>query len=1205
MNNVQVPVKNAVGIDAHRQGSRKIPPRVDTTGETRDCTWPVAVVAVDSSVDTASCHHRNDSLASPSDGAENRTVHRIIRRALQPDEDSTDETNTASLGRSFDRPNQPEQMSPQPSQMAPVESYLKVSLDTDRIDVATIESAFRRLHSVGFDTRIEIRLVATHGRLTYYFGTNDRQFRTLDRTLSRIFPDGTELEYEAPPKLPEEPSAALEFRGRGERRGDWQTRLQPVYDGHPERVEYPLAAVIDTIADAEASVVYQAILTPKENWRAEATMRKTQLKRGEDTWGQRFANFVFETHEYDATIEDAAPSARARIHSIEDASPKQSFSVYARAIATGEDAPAVLSAVGSAFRPIDGRFYEIDTTVREDADRVEAITDHIAQSAIPGEKPLSSRLTDRLPITGNLDHEIVTDPVTAPNVCLFDGESLSSDGKRALEVTPDEQTNVPHPDESVLAQYDSGMLLGYPLTSNGQTASTPVSLPPSLQPLHAAWFGKTGSGKSTALINAILDNHEATAGADILIDPKGDGMPIEYLKAHYAEYGSLDNVYYFDCTEALPAISFFDIRDQLADGIDRTTAVEDVTDHYIELLIGIMGKDRFEQAVRSPDIIRYLVKALFDPVHGDDAYTHRELQEAVTRMRETSDAPPVVDPELERMLSGVVSNSTRSFEELLQGVANRIEKIPLDNRLGQLFNHTPDADAPQFDFRDVIDEDAIVIVDTGGLRPESRRAVSLVLLSQLWTALRRRERQTAESDAQPLVNLYLEEAATIAQSGLVTELLAQSRAFGLSMTLAMQFPEQLRQADTEAYAELLNNVSTIVTGNVSVDPDLKKRLATEDMPPDEVANRLRALERGQWFVSLPSAFGTAEPRPFRLESAPIPAGHPESDTPLSPARRTAFEAAFDVVNGESNGEYGIDLTTHHQQVSTADHAEPAERTAAGSAAVSNSLLPYTKRLPDCLEYDDDRHALRCSSCESRYDPTRTGIERAIECCHDLESVDRDQIPVCELNLKLSADERTQSAYTDAQLQFLHAVYAAHQRRFDPELEYDPVSDSMHRLREYVGIDSDAVNRLLDDGLLTKDCQYPHVLYTVTPEGRTAAKIRHREGIAHGHGAGDLNESSLHVAMVALGERYIKAAFVEDSESTAVEVSPYHDVEDGRLDVAGLDADGEVVVALEAERSNNDTVRPSRTISTRWPHRTPTPRSGSSKTATAHMTSWRR
>jgi hypothetical protein len=99
---------------------------------------------------------------------------------------------------------------------------------------------------------------------------------------------------------------------------------------------------------------------------------------------------------------------------------------------------------------------------------------------------------------------------------------------------------------------------------------------------------------------------------------------------------------------------------------------------------------------------------------------------------------------------------------------------------------------------------------------------------------------------------------------------------------------------------------------------------------------------------------------------------------------------------------------------------------------------------------------------------------------------------------------------------------------------------------------------------------------VTPAGRNAAKIRHREGIAHGAGAGDLNESTYHVAMVELGRRYLEQAFVEDPESRVVDVIPYHepgsDPDSGRLDVAGLDGDGEVVVALEAERSNNDMAR---------------------------------
>jgi hypothetical protein len=344
------------------------------------------------------------------------------------------------------------------------------------------------------------------------------------------------------------------------------------------------------------------------------------------------------------------------------------------------------------------------------------------------------------------------------------------------------------------------------------------------------------------------------------------------------------------------------------------------------------------------------------------------------------------------------------------------------------------------------------------------------------------------------------------------------------------------------------------------------------MDPGEVANRLRALRRGQWFVSLPSEFGRNEPRPFLLESAPIPAGHPESDAPMSSPMRTAFEAAFDSVRDRTRLEHGLDLALTQRKAAT-DRAIAAgmdtQPTDDGESTHPGSPLAHTTRMPDVVTYDEKTRALLCSGCESRYDPTREGIERAIECCHGLDDVDRDDIPICSLNLKLSVDERIQSRYTDAQLRFLQAVYAAHQQRFDPELEYSLLTDSMFRLQEYVGIDDAAVDHLLDDGLLTKDCQYPHVLYTVTATGRKAAKIDHREGVAHGHGTGDLRESSFHVAMVELGVRYIQSAFVEDSNSAVVEVSPYHDVEDGRLDVAGLDEDGDVVVAVEAERSNND------------------------------------
>ena len=200
-------------------------------------------------------------------------------------------------------------MSEQSSQSSQVDSYLKITLDEGKLNAAGLETAFTRLHSIGFDAKIEVRLVAENGHIEYYVGTQKERFRTLDRTLYRVFPSGTDFEVDTPPDLPTEPSTALEFRGRGERRGDWQTRLRPVYDGYDEHVEYPLAAVIDTLASTDASVVYQAILTPKPDWTADASLRKDDLMQGRDTWGQRMYGFVFDEYNFDATIEDASSTA--------------------------------------------------------------------------------------------------------------------------------------------------------------------------------------------------------------------------------------------------------------------------------------------------------------------------------------------------------------------------------------------------------------------------------------------------------------------------------------------------------------------------------------------------------------------------------------------------------------------------------------------------------------------------------------------------------------------------------------------------------------------------------------------------------------------------------------------------------------------------------------------------------------------------------
>jgi len=1120
--------------------------------------------------------------------------------------------------------------------------YIHIQPTDNALNPETIQRQFQRLQQItrpepnGLLDRfrgptrptLEFLLVSdtdADATLSYYIGIDNRDaVDELERILRGVFPNSYEfdrVEWHADQLMPSEERAdeddsdatsvaGVEFQGRTDRRRDWQTQLTPFeeftsYD-EDDHARVPLTAVVETMAERDLPLVYQALLRPKPDWTDDLEDRRLDIEMNIDTLGGQLANAVF------GSPDDSEPTLSAsdeeRLAELEDKDARCSFEVNARAVAIArgntpdshsEDPTRAVRELTSAFSDVSRTSYKIDATVHTGSDGA-AVFDTIRERKF--RPPNYERLATKVPGTTNTSRGIVADATEAPNFCLLDGAALTTAGTRALSPSRGEQTALPRPTKKELAQYrTSGLTLGQPL-SQDDTPTDPIALPPELQPLHVAWFGKTGSGKSTGLTTGMLDNHAATNGASILIEPKGDGMPIEYLRAHYAKYGNLDNVYYFDCAETLPALSFFDIRPQLEAGIDRATAVQNTVDHYIELLIGIMGQDRFERAVRSPDIIRYLVKAMFDPVHGSDAFSHRDLQQKATQMAETRDAPPVTDDDLKVMLGGVVTNSKRSFDELMQGVMNRIEKVPLDDRLAHLFNHVPQntrgehtegnaddtAPDPEFDFFDVLDEEAVVIFDTSGLRTESRRALTLVLLSNLWTALRRRqrlhtkERATSEDDATtdlPLVNLYVEEAAEVAASGLMTDLLAKSRGFNLSVTLAMQFPAQVRNTDTEAYAEILNNISTIITGNVAVDADLEKRLATEDVPPSEVGNRLRALRRGQWFASLPAGFQDREPRPFLLLSAPLPPGHPEGDSPLTETQSLAFEALLDSIKDRTRLDYGLDFLADGQAQSRPSTTVQATESEDNSTATEttttrvDSALPYTKRLPTCIQYNEDAHAIVCTGCESRHDPSPAGVKRGIKCCSSLDRVDRDKIPICDVNLTLSPQEREESEYSDRQLAFLQVVYAAHQGEYDPEWEYDICWDSMLRLQEYVGIESEAVDELVEDELLRTDCDHPHRLYTVTADGRNEIQAAHREGIAYGHGVGDLGESSLHRVMVEIGRQYVEAAYVNDSDSDVVEVVPYYELDDGhRLDVAGLDADGTVRAIVEAERANHDILR---------------------------------
>jgi len=1109
-----------------------------------------------------------------------------------------------------------------PEQFTTPRSYLHVQPSTDPLDPGDIARSIPRLHRTTADGQqpvYEWLFIATGDtgptgdrHIDWYVGSDD-SLQPVKRVLRQSLPDsvdlvetttsyhdalGVPLENPENAALPDDYDVAgVEWKGVGDRPDDWQTPLPALetYAGDDEG-EWPLASLLDALATTDSPALVQILLTPKPDWTATKEDRVVDLELNSDLRRHELGQAVFgalgdtitgpdehhgasrsTTRRRDDTPtgrnarrrpDDGTvhPSNARRIEALHTVDARQSFVVNARAISIDTDpvtAENTASAIASGFHALESDHYRVTSTTHpagsDDArDLLDAVCTRTTKTDPVRRKHL-------LPSTENASPAIVADPASVGAVCVVDGPALSPAASRALEPTPEDRTGIELPPRRILERYldTPGMTVGQPKTADRTTLDATLSLPPSVQPLHTAVFGTTGAGKTAVGQLMQLTNHAATDGATIYIDSKGDDAPEQYAKTHYARYDTLDDVYYFDCTEYLPALPFLTIEPLLEAGLDREWAVNTVAEHYVDLLAAAMGPEQFYSAEAAVEVIQQLVRALFDPVHGADTVSQQELLAAAAQFHETTNPPPVSDGALHQKLASTAANAPTTFDSIMSAAIRRIGTATNDARLAPLFDSQ--SKDSRFNLRAALDEDCVIVVDLRGYGERSRTLLAVAVLSQLWRALQRR--QATSRAASPLVNCYIEEAADLATTGILDTLLSQGRAFDLAVTLAMQFPEQLRDSHPRVYAELLNDVGTIITGSVGVDRRLTERLATSDADAETIGARLRDLQRGDWLVRPAAPFATQQPQPFHVASPPLPAGHPESDAPLTGIDRRDFERAFQAAKARTHDNHGVEIGR-----TASGSAEPAsiEGAVDGSVAslvAATATIPHTERFPDCLTYvDEPPYPLVCTTCDTRYASTPDGMRRAIECHHSLDDIDRADIPICSLDLQLTSGERAASDYSDAQLRLLAAVYMAHQQRFDPTLEYDILWDSMTHLEAYVGI-TDGVQALIDDELLRVDCRRPHKLYTVTPDGRDAIGVGHREGIAHGDGTGDLSESSLHVAMVDVGARLLAQEFVGPDEP-GTRVERYYGVDDGRLDAAVLD-DDEVIATLEAERINND------------------------------------
>ncbi|WP_459987992.1 type IV secretory system conjugative DNA transfer family protein, partial [Natrinema sp. JCM 9743] len=150
-------------------------------------------------------------------------------------------------------------------------------------------------------------------------------------------------------------------------------------------------------------------------------------------------------------------------------------------------------------------------------------------------------------------------------------------------------------------------------------------------------------------------------------------------------------------------------------------------------------------------------------------------------------------------------------EETVRPLLKRIKSWVENSVIRRIIAHREST----IDFRDIIDNDRIVIVRTPVENTDIKKMVTLGVMRNLWSAIQRR---SYELDTTPNPYFVLcDEFDDIASDNLdIESMLARARSMRLSVTLASQYPSQL---DEDTLKAMQNNCDNLLTFSVNDSDD--------------------------------------------------------------------------------------------------------------------------------------------------------------------------------------------------------------------------------------------------------------------------------------------------------------------------------------------------------------------------------------------------
>ena len=359
---------------------------------------------------------------------------------------------------------------------------------------------------------------------------------------------------------------------------------------------------------------------------------------------------------------------------------------------------------------------------------------------------------------------------------------------------------------------------------------------------HTYVIGKTGTGKTTLLLNMMLSDVFSGEGLAI-IDPHGDLAEaiLDYIPKH-----RINDVVYFNPSDMEYPISLNILEDTISDR--RHIVVSGLISVFKRIWKEFWGP-------RLEHILRNSILALL-------SYPESTTLLGIQRM--------LSDPKYrERIVEKIDDPIVKAFwTREFPGYHTRLRSealAPIQNKVGQflttpLIRNIVGQTRTRIDFRKVMDEGKILIcnLSKGRLGEENSSLLGSLIVTKLQLAAM--ERIDISENSRRDFYLYVDEFQNFVSTEIFSHILSEARKYRLNLTMAHQY---LSQLDKDTMEAVFGNVGTMISFTVGTrDAELLAELFRPVFTRDNFIN----LDR--YMIYLRMAIDGKSSQPFSARTLP-------------------------------------------------------------------------------------------------------------------------------------------------------------------------------------------------------------------------------------------------------------------------------------------------------------------------------------------------